>query len=710
MTSGAGLIGEPAHKGITLDRSRRREPITKRGALLDRQGLGSNNTLGSIDELEADHEGLLKKALNALKRLEGGLNLSLILGAIRHELGSLELVHYLLDALGGVLAGLDRGAHLVDTLVERGGVDLGTLLGRKVATNDLELDNVVGARLVGLTTHVHAHVAGLGPLGRGKALAALGLGIGLILAGTKTMLIALVRVVNDFNVLREIGVLGEGDHGVAVGTAVLEVAPQADRVNFSHVTKIELHIRAIGLPIRTENTKSRAALVAVGDVGHGALVRLDGIVTRLGPLGNHRAARRKIVRLGIRIQLPIHLSDLVVAECAIEDLRGCLVGRLIKSTAGKQNIARRQLMMEILGIVLGARNRTVDVHLENAVVLTHANHSVLGAVVHLNLTNCTNAVDIEIRHAILIDTELVRTFLPHQRAMACADHLGRHGETGLGDKGFTTRSELLGIVGKTGRAARNHHAALMEINSRSVARKSIARHVGDTRDLHFQLRALLRSLIKLDAERDAIGRALHLVGSDFLTVDGERSVALYLLIHASNKLGVTIVANRLDRRPPLIAFTLLGHADSKRLLGLKLERDLLTDGEDALVGNLRLAPALSMATLDNIVELLTLGPLHAERGVIEREIEVLGLLGVRVADGQDTLVTLKSSITVGVVDTVAVIGELDEMLIEHLHTSIERHPIDGPTTEHASIPKQVEILLVPVEELGINLILLGIEK
>ena len=81
----------------------------------------------------------------------------------------------------------------------------------------------------------------------------------------------------------------------------------------------------------------------------------------------------------------MHSLDLVVAESAVVDLCRRLVVRLVERTASEQDVARRQLVAVVLGIVLGGGTLAVNVYLEVAVVLANASDGMLATIVHSNL-------------------------------------------------------------------------------------------------------------------------------------------------------------------------------------------------------------------------------------------------------------------------------------------------------------------------------------
>ncbi len=441
--------------------------------------------------------------------------------------------------------------------------------------------------------------------------------------------------------------------------------------------------------------------------------------------------------------------------------------------------------MEVLGVVNGAGNLAVNVDLENAVVLTDASNGVLGSVVHNHLGNGANAIDLEIGLARVINTELVSAFLLDQRALTRGLDLGEHTEASLRRQRILCGGKLLGVAGQAGRATGNNHIILVEHNGSSIIRNPVTGGIGQAGNLDVQL-AISRGIrLALDMERDVIGRSLDLGGVDLLTVDGEYSVALDLLIHTNSQATLAVRNNGLDGRALLIASTCLGRVDlltvdgeysvaldllihtnsqatlavrnngldgralliastclgnadskrflglklkrnlltdgegalvgnlglgSKRFLGLKLKRNLLTDGEGALVGNLGLGTLLGVTTLDDVVELLALAALHAKRGIVEREVKLLSLAVICIADGQDALVTLETSVAVGVVHALAVVVELRvPTSVLGRSAGIQRNALNGPLTKHPGIAQKVEVLLVPLEELRIHLVLLSIE-
>ena len=238
--------------------------------------------------------------------------------------------------------------------------------------------------------------------------------------------------------------------------------------------------------------------------------------------------------------------------------------------------------------------------------------------------------------------------------------------------------------------------------------KGVVGSIGHAGNLHAQLGAILGSLIERDVEGDVISGALDALRINLLAVDGDGGFALDPLVHTDGHAGLTVGHDACDGRALLVAGAALGHADGEGLLRLELKRNLLANGEDAPVGNLGLGILLGVAALDDVLELLALVPLHAECGIIEDKVKSLSCVVVCVADGEDALVALKTGIAVGVVDTLAVIVEsrVGSLLGS---ARIEGNALDRPLSEHTRIAQQMEVVLVPVEELRVDLVLLLVE-
>ena len=508
--------------------------------------------------------------------------------------------------------------------------------------------------------------------------------------------------------------MGHNEQRVLVLTLpAAPIPPEIQLIQAVRLAQVDLHVGALILAVGAELgilAGGSARMVTVHGKAHRAVGALLGGRVVLGPLGRDLRAASEVALRRVGEQLVVRGLDVVVTHSTVAHRSRGLVGILVERTAGKQDVACGQLVMEVLGVVNGAGNLAVDVDLENAVVLTDASNGVLDAVIHLNLTNYANTVDVKIRHAVLVDTELVGALLLHQRPMTRSVHLREYGETGLRDQGGRLGSELLGITGQTRRATRRNHIVLVKIDGSRIAGNGIVSHIGDAGDPDVKLRTLLGRLLERDAERHTVGGALNVLCVNLLTIDGKRGIALDLLVHADDELGRTVMTHGLDGRPLLVARTGLAHADSEGFLGLKLERNLLTDGEGTLVGNLGRGTLLGVTTLDDIVELLAGVALDAQRGIVEREVEGLNLAVVRIANGQDALVALESGVAVGVIDALAVVVELSvSTRVLGRSAGIQRHALNGPLTKHPGIAQEVEVLLVPLEELRVHLVLLSIE-
>ena len=354
----------------------------------------------------------------------------------------------------------------------------------------------------------------------------------------------------------------------------------------------------------------------------------------------------------------MELGDLVIAERAVVDLGGSLVHILVELAAGEQDVARDQLVQVVLRIVGGAGSYAVDIDLKEAVGLLNAHNGVLVAIVDRSLAGGANAVYLKVGHAVRVDSQLVCALLLHQRAVPGGVDVGVHGETGHGLKRVLLVGKLLGIGGQAGRTARRHQIALVEVQRVGTTLDGVTGHIGDAGNRDLKLVTVFGRLLKGDVVGDVVRGALHLIGGNVLAVNGELGVALDLLVHTDDELGLAIFrlpvmgngANRRTRR-----VLLLGNANGKGLLGLEVPRHVLSVRQRADLGNRGGGTAcLHVVALDHIVEGVALIAMDAQRCIVHGEFEVLGLVPVRVADGEDALVAVETGIAVRAKGAVAV--------------------------------------------------------
>ena len=327
------------------------------------------------------------------------------------------------------------------------------------------------------------------------------------------------------------------------------------------------------------------------------------------------------------------------------------------------------------------------------------------AVINNGVGSSRSATQGEVGLTFGIDTELVGAILAHDRAGTGQLDVGEDAHTVLGLQGVLGVSELLGGSDHARRAARRNHAILVVHGRRGVLGKLVASHVRKALDGDLQLLTGCRRLIEGDVIRGVVRRALDLAGINILTVDGKDSVALDLLGHLDcHRLGSISCHLGNDRG---LGVLLLGHINGEGLLGRHVPGHVLSDGEGALVGDGGLLAALNIVALNNVVVLVALLALDAKGGVVEREADVLVLAPLGVADGDDTLIAIKSRVTIGVVRTV---GPNLHRRARVRRTGLELDALGRTLAEHLGVAEHVEVGLRPLQELGCNLILLGIEN
>ena len=253
--------------------------------------------------------------------------------------------------------------------------------------------------MIGVTVvaavHVQTDIAGPGACRNREGVAVLGLSIAVLGALTKTVNVLLVRVeyddvVGTVLILRpELVVHGSDDKRVLIGTTAGQpIAPEVHTGQLVYIAKVDLHIGALSITVRAELgivTRIRIGVVAVDRKVHRAILPLRGICIVIGPSSLNLLALGDVSLRSIRQQPVVHGLDLVVAESAVVDLCRRLVVRLVERTASEQDVARRQLVAVVLGIVLGGGTLAVNVYLEVAVVLANASDGMLATIVHSNL-------------------------------------------------------------------------------------------------------------------------------------------------------------------------------------------------------------------------------------------------------------------------------------------------------------------------------------